>query len=181
MRTRLSGLILVSVALLGLGCASGSRSRPDASQNAPSSATLTKMCVMKSGGRDVLRITLPADATCNAQDGALQTKAHNRYVELWLVRDAKSVDEAVGRAGQVIQTEFRDFKATDTSPMVVAGSAAKRLSGDGTEADDGDPGHADVVVFTVGGRVFVACAHGESLSPQDQQWLTKVVESAQAP
>jgi hypothetical protein len=63
----------------------------------------------------------------------------------------------------------------------IGGSAANRVRGTGVEADDGDPGTADVIVFRAGDRLFVACTHGESLNESARQWMTTVVKTATAP
>jgi hypothetical protein len=46
--------------------------------------------------------------------------------------------------------------------LVIAGAPAKHVTGSGNEADDGDPGNAEVVFFVAGGRVFAGCVHGEA-------------------
>ena len=134
-----------------------------------------------SDGHDVLRLTVPADTSCAGRDGSLYLTSHYRNVEVWLVRGTQTVDEAVRRVSQVIDPEFKDFKAASTTDLTIAASPAKRLTGSGTEADDGDPGEADIVVFQKGQHVFVACTHGESLSSQAQQWMLAIVQAAQVP
>jgi len=116
-----------------------------------------------------------------AKDGTLHIDATQFDVELWLVDGAHTVDEAIGRIGQVIKDQFKDFKATRTTDLTVAGSPARQLIGSDHEADDGDNGQADVIVFEVGDRIFIACAHGEDLTPMAQQGILTVVQSAHTP
>jgi hypothetical protein len=183
MRNLISGLVLAILGTMALGCAGsgGAQSGAQPGARAGSSAS-TNPCVMQSEGRDVLRLTVPADATCTPKDGSLRAESHARdIVDVWLVRGAKTVEEGAGRVSQEISSEFKGFKTTSTTPLTIAGAPAKRIMGSGAEADDGDPGSADVVVFKAGEHVFVACTHGESLSPVSQQWMMTVVQTAQAP
>ena len=55
------------------------------------------------------------------------------------------------------------------------------LVGKGHEADDGDAGSADVVVFKVADHIFIACNHGEGLDPAAQQGMLTLLQTAQAP
>jgi hypothetical protein len=61
----------------------------------------------------------------------------------------------------LIKSEFTNFTATATNDLVITGAPAKHVIGSGNEADDGDPGHAEVVFFVVRRHVFAACVHGE--------------------
>ena len=183
MRTFINGLVLAGLAVMTVGCALDRGTTPGTPSGAHADrAGDTKACVMQSGDHAVLRLTVSADATCTPKDGSLHLESHARdAVDVWLAPGANSVDAAAGRVGQAITSEFKDFKATSTTALTIAGAPAKRLMGSGTEADDNDPGHADVIMFTAGGRVFVACTHGESLSAAAQQWMLAVVQTAQAP
>src|SRR5262249_28191477 len=141
----------------------------------------TKACVMQSGGKAVLQLTAPADSDCTAKDGSLVIGLKSSEFEVWAVPTAKTIDDAVGNVGQVIVSQFKEFKPKNTTDLTVAGSPAKRLQGPGNEADDGDGGDADVVVFKVGDHVFVACTHGEDLKPAAQQFMLTVLATAQQP
>jgi hypothetical protein len=136
---------------------------------------------MQTGGRDVLRLTTSADTKCKAKDSALDLVAHEQHLYFWLAKGAKTVADGVSRVPQEIGDEFKDFKTDKATDLTVAGSAAQRITGSGTEADDGDPGRADVIIFKAGNNIFVACVHGEHLAPADQQWMLMAVQSAQAP
>jgi hypothetical protein len=114
-------------------------------------------------------------------DGTLHFTAPQYEVEFWLVPGVQTVDDAVGHVSTQIISEFKDFKPDHATDLTVAGSPAKRLVGAGHEADDGDPGDADIIVFKVGDHVFVACNHGESLNPVGQQGMLSLVQTAQVP
>ncbi len=176
MRRFVCGLAVTGLAALAPGCASTGK----ATAGAPTSAG-AMACVMESGGHGVLRVMAPADSECVAKDGSLHLKSHDRYVDIWLVPGARTVAEGAGRAAQTITPEFKDFKQTGAADVTVAGAPAKRMEGSGTEADDGDPGTADVIVFKTGDHVFVACTHGESLTLAARQWMSALVQTAQAP
>jgi hypothetical protein len=171
---------LVAAALAGCATSKGDAHNGKTPDTQTATAVATKPCAMQSGGRDVLHLTIPADAPTTPGDGTLTVMSRDGYVEFWLT-DAHTVDEAAARAGQIIVSEFKDLKVTTTTDLSVAGSPAKRLGGTGVEADDGDPGMADVVVFKAGGRVFVACTHGESMRKSAQRLMMDMVQSAKAP
>ena len=180
-----SGLsVLITAGIIG-GCADpGACVSPMATTRGAVSATSTD-CTLTTGGADVLRLTAPAGTTCKAADGSLHVDAPKYDVELWLVPGARTVDEGVARVGPQIADEFKDFKADTTTDLTVAGSAAKRLVGSGHEADDGDPGTADVIVFALGDRasvrVFVACNHGETINAAGRDGMLALVQTARMP
>ncbi|HZZ72221.1 MAG TPA: hypothetical protein VFE24_08200 [Pirellulales bacterium] len=142
----------------------------------------TKTCSLEAGGHAILHFTTPGDASCKNADGSLIVKRNKiEEVEVWVIKNAKTLDEAVKLAPEQIVSEFKNFKAKETKELTVAGGPAKRLTGDGAEADDGDPGHADIVVFKVGSHLFVACTHGETLKPGAQEMMLSMLKSAKAP
>ena len=141
----------------------------------------TPSCLMRAGGTNVLQLSVPAGVTCEPFDGRVRLDAPHATVNVWLVRDARTVSDGVARAGGQVADEFKEFKADRTTDLTVAGSPAKRLVGSGEEADDGDPGTADVIVFAVGGRVFVACYHGERVDPAGRQEMLAIVQTARRP
>ncbi|MBI1826161.1 MAG: hypothetical protein HY287_04160 [Planctomycetes bacterium] len=138
-------------------------------------------CVMQSGGRDVLRLSVSSDTKCKSKDAALDLVSREQHIYIWMVKRAKTVADAVGRVPQEIKDEFKDFKATQTIDIKLAAAPAKYLVGLGTEADDGDPGHAEVIVFKAGDNVFLVCVHGEHADSFNGGWMLSVVETAQAP
>jgi hypothetical protein len=82
-------------------------------------------------------------------------------LHVWSVSKATTANDALPRTAELIKSEFIKFKPNATNDIVIAGAPAKRVTGSGNEADDGDPGNAEVVLFAVGGHIFAACVHGE--------------------
>jgi hypothetical protein len=171
----LAGVLAVVVAVAA-GCATGGGKGEQTSGTSAAAG-----CVVRAEGRDVLLLAVEPQATCTLKDGSAHLQSKEGQVDIWLVRGARTVDEGVTRIPEQISTEFKEFKTTASTEMTVAGAAARRLSGTGSEADDGDPGQADVIVFSAGGRIFVACAHGESLLSSAQRWMATLVQSSRAP
>ncbi|MEO5916409.1 MAG: hypothetical protein ABIS50_19390 [Luteolibacter sp.] len=81
-------------------------------------------------------------------------------VQIWALSQA-SVDEAAKQVAELIKGQVSNFKVTETKPINVAAAPGKQITGTGEEADDGDPASADVYLFTVEGKVYMICAHGE--------------------
>jgi hypothetical protein len=108
-----------------------------------------------------LALRVPAAAKVTFSNDYVNIRTTNMSLHVWFVANAKTVNDAVPRAAELIKSEFIKFKASSTEDLVIAGAPAKQVTGSGNEADDGDPGHAEVVFFVVGGRVFAGCVHGE--------------------
>lgn len=138
----------------------------------------TKTFAIQSGGHDVMQLSVPVDTVRTSNDGSVVVNSNNRTVEFWLVDGAKTVDEALSKVGEQIKDEFKNFKVTKSTDLTIAGAPAKRQEGSGEEADDGDDGKADVIVFKLGDRVFIACTHGEALDAAAQEWMLALVQSA---
>jgi hypothetical protein len=166
------------------GCCSSTGTKPSAlAATQADKAAETKAWVMQSGRVDVLRLTASLDTKCAAGDGMLHFNGPLLFdeVEFWLVRGVTTVDEAMVHVDTQIVDQFKNFKPDQTTDLTIAGLPAKRLVGPGHEADDGDAGAADVIVFKVGDHIFVACYHGESLDPSGEQWMSTLVQTAQMP
>jgi hypothetical protein len=108
-----------------------------------------------------LKMTVPKDTEVTKKTGRTILHANKVWIYLWDVAEAKTVADAVPMVAKIIKSEFTDFAVGETKTITVAGHEAKHLTGKGAEADDGDPGSADVVIFTDGKHVFAACVHGE--------------------
>ena len=113
------------------------------------------------GDKTVLALQAPAAAKATASNGYVNIKTTNMSLHVWAVPKAKMANNALPRVAELIKSEFVKFAVTETRDIVIAGAPAKHVIGSGNEADDGDPGHAEVVLFVVGKRVFAACVHGE--------------------
>jgi len=114
-----------------------------------------------SAGDASLKMTVPKDTEVTKKTGRTILHAKGLWIYLWEVAGAKTVADAVPQAGKIIKSEFVEFAVGETKTIEVAGHEAKHLTGKGAEADDNDPGSADVVIFTDGKHVFAACVHGE--------------------
>ncbi|MEP6668591.1 MAG: hypothetical protein ABJF10_05525 [Chthoniobacter sp.] len=112
-------------------------------------------------GEASLKMTVPKDTEVTKKTGRTILHAKGLWIYLWEVTGAKTVADAVPQAAKIIKSEFVEFAVGETKTIQVAGHEAKHLTGKGAEADDNDPGSADVVIFTDGKHVFAACVHGE--------------------
>ncbi len=138
-------LALIFIASLALSAKAGG-----------SSATLSL------DGKPALALTVPADAKVTSSNAFVKIKTTNCTGYIWLVPGAKTVAKAESQAGEIIRSEFVKFKVTGSMDMEVGGMPGKHITGSGNEADDGDPGNAEVIVFKAGPHVFAACIHGEA-------------------
>jgi hypothetical protein len=178
MRISIVGLMLVLLAGFFGACSQ---------TPAPTTAAATmpgNSGILTAAGRSVLQLTLPPGAKSVATDGALTVSdvEGHLYFYVWVANQTHSVHATVAGVGDVIKGEFRDLKVTSTKDLTVAGSPAKQLAGTGSEADDGDPGHAEVVVFKVGDKVFVACIHGEGLpTARARDFMMTTLQTARLP
>jgi len=173
--------LVAAIAAASAGCSSDHKSTPAPSKPAPAPGTSAPVCTIRDHDRDALIVSTAPGVECTSTDGELHLRGRDGYVELWLVRGARSVQDGVARVPEVIKSEFTGFTATQRESITVAGAPAVRMMGKGAEADDSDPGTADVVVFTAGGRVFVACTHAESMSESARRMMMSVVQTAKAP
>jgi hypothetical protein len=125
-----------------------------------------------------LKLTVPKDTEVTKKKDRTILHAKGLFIYLWEVPGAKTVAEAAPQAGKIIKSEFVEFAAGETKIINVAGHEAKHLMGKGEEADDNDPGTADVVIFTDGKHVFAACVHGEKdEAAKERPELLKVLKS----
>jgi hypothetical protein len=98
------------------------------------------------------------------------------------VPNAVTAADALPRAAELIKSEFIKFKTNGVKDVVIAGAPAKHVTGSGNEADDGDPGNAEVVLFVAGGRVFAGCVHGEfDDASRERAPMMAVLQTAHAP
>ncbi|MEO5712761.1 MAG: hypothetical protein ABIT37_04665 [Luteolibacter sp.] len=99
------------------------------------------------------------------------------HIQVWALSEA-TVDDAIKNVADLIKGQVTKFKVTETKPITVAGAPGKQLTGTGEEADDGDPANAEVYLFTVDGKVFMVCAHGEGDgSVKNRPLLATLLES----
>ncbi len=132
-------------------------------------------------GKPALVLSIPGVVKVLSTNGFVRIQATNLTLYVWAVPDAKKVDDALPRAAEIIKSEFLKFKTNMVMDMTIAGAPAKHVTGSGNEADDGDPGNAEVVLFTVGGRVFAGCVHGEAdEASKARAAMMTVLKTAQA-
>jgi hypothetical protein len=145
--------------------------------------------VVKSGGVPVLQLTLPpgtivkteGETTTITSKDKIESKDNLRF-NIWTIAKARTVDEAAAKLSEIIKPEFLEFKQTAAKDATIAGVPAKIFAGSGKEADDGDPGNAEVYFFVLGGRVFAACVHGEGTSANAYRpFMMNVLQTAKAP
>lgn len=132
---------------------------------ADSAATLA----LSAGGKPVASAPLPTGwKTAAAGEKITIIPAQGRpHIQVWPVA-AKTVAEAETGLGALIISEVKEFEPAAKSDLTVAGKPARQLSGTGVEADDGDPGNAEVTLFTIGAQVFVLASHGEGPGVADR-------------
>ena len=137
-----------------------------------------KQATLVIGKSPALAFTIPKEAEVTTKGEKTSIQSKHLWVYLWEIPTAKTVAEAVPHIATIIKSEFTDFALADTQNMKVAGHDAKHLFGKGAEADDGDPGTAEVIVFTDGKHVFAACVHGEKdEAAKERPNLLKILQS----
>jgi len=133
-------------------------------------------------GSPALVLTVPQTAKITLKQEKTEIKTKDMTLYLWAVSPAKTIDEGVAQIANVIVHEVVNFVATTTNTITVAGAVAKHLIGRGVEADDNDPGTADIVVFTTGKAIFAACVHGEANDAvREREPMLSVLKTAKAP
>ncbi len=133
-------------------------------------------------GKPALVLQVPAAARVTSSNAYVNIRATNMSLHVWAVPNATTAADALPRAAEIIKSEFINFKTTAVMDMLVAGAPAKHVTGSGNEADDGDPGNAEVVLFVVRGRVFAGCVHGEfDDASRARAPMLAVLRTAQAP
>lgn len=128
---------------------------------APASAQ-DKSVTLSVDGKPALVLKVPLAAKFTSANGYVKLQTTNLTLHVWAVPNAKTANEAVPRAAEIIKSEFLNFKTTATMDLDIAAAPAKHVTGSGNEADDRDPGNAEVVLFVAGGHVFAGCVHGEA-------------------
>jgi hypothetical protein len=133
-------------------------------------------------GKSALALQVPPAAKVTSSNGYINIRTTNMSLHVWTVPKARTAKDALPRAAELIKSEFVKFTATSVTDLVIAGAPAKHVVGSGNEADDGDPGHAEVVLFVVGKHVFAGCVHGEfDDASRARAPMMAVLQTAQAP
>jgi hypothetical protein len=146
------------------------------------SAQEMKTVTISNEGAAVLTISAPQSAKVKTEQEKTVIDTKDMELDLWVVPKAKTVAEAITGLDDVIKSEVLKFTAASTEPITVAGAEGKHLKGKGLEADDQDPATVDVVVFTVGKTVVVACVHGEGdAAVRRRQPMLDALKTVKAP
>ena len=133
-------------------------------------------------GKPALALTAPAAAKVTSSNGYVNIKTSNMSLHVWVVPKAATANDALPLVAELIKSEFIKFKTKGVKDMVIAGAPSKHVTGSGNEADDGDPGNAEVVLFVVGGNVFAGCVHGEfDDASRKRAPMMAVLQTAHAP
>jgi hypothetical protein len=141
-----------------------------------------KTVTVSKDGAAAMTISAPqkAKVTTDKDKTVIETKDMN--LDLWVVPKAKTVAEAIAALDEVLKSEVLKFSPASTEDITVAEAEGKHLKGKGIEADDQDPATVDVVVFTVGKTVFVACVHGEGQAAVRQRKpMLEALKTVKAP
>jgi hypothetical protein len=156
---------------------------PAGATTMPAAVGVTGEVTVTSGGAPVLHLTLPAGAQAFPGDKTkivADKQLHELY--LWTVPNAKSLDDAASQVPELIKSEFLEFKVAGAKDVKAAGVDAKQLDSAGKEADDGDAGNAEVILFQLGGHTFAACVHGEGDAPAlHRAFMMSVLDTAKLP
>lgn len=140
-----------------------------------------KTIAFPQGDSAVVNLTVPKAAKVTSENGKTTVDTNQFNLYLWLAPKAKTVDEMLAGVGDIIKSEAINLKIEETKTIKVAGADAKHILAKSNEADDNDPGTTDIVVFTVGRKVIVACIHGENdFAPRKRQAMLDMLATAKA-
>jgi hypothetical protein len=109
----------------------------------------------------IMNLSVPKAAKVSTDQGKTTIDTPKGNVYLWVAPKAKTIDQAVKGIGKIVESEVKEIKVDETKTIKVAETDAKQLTAKTKEADDGDDGTSAFVVFKFGGKVVVACVHGE--------------------
>ena len=140
--------------------------------------------VITVAGKPALTLQLPDGAEIKTEGERTSIRASKAqiYLQVWPLAKAKTVQDGVSLLPALLAVrDVTDFKVTTTNHITVAGAPALHLVGAGKEQDDGDPSEPDVVIFSVGNKIFAACVHGEHRVPAEVSAMLKVLNSAKLP
>jgi hypothetical protein len=127
-------------------------------------------------------LTVPADSKVDASKTETDIRTTNMFLIVRPLANIAKPEDALPRTAEIIKSDFVKFVATATNDITIAGAPAKQLTGTGAEADDGDPGTADVIFFSAGRHVFAACVHGEhDAAAQQRKPMLDILQTAKSP
>ena len=104
------------------------------------------------------------------------------FLHIWPQAEGATLAGTVARVSGIIKGDVLNFKTNKTEALKVGARTVNWFAGTGIEADDEDSSHAEVVVFDVGGRVFVACIHGEGrIEPAEHNAMLAALKTVESP
>ena len=141
-----------------------------------------KTVIIQEGKTPVLTLTVPPTAETLPWKGKTTIRMADMTVHVWPIAGAADVAAGVARVADVIKGDVLEFKPAVTVEIILCGGPARQMTGPGKEADDGDAGRAEVIIFGVGGRIFAACIHGEdAITPARHAALLALLQTAEPP
>jgi len=131
--------------------------------NAADTATATSNVSVSSSGKKVFDFTLTKGWSNKLSEKKLILIPPAKYphIQLWNIEKVKNIADAEKTIANVLKSEVLKFKVKESKKIKIAGADAKKLVGNGLEADDQDPSNAVVYLFTVNSKTFILCIHGE--------------------
>ena len=149
---------------------------------AAATAAENKSVTVDAGDEPGAVLAVPADSKVDASKTETDIRTTNLFLIVRPLANVSKPEDAIPKTAEIIKSDFVKFVATETNDITVAGAPAKQLTGNGAEADDGDPGTADVVYFSVGKRVFAACVHGEhDAAAKQRKPMLEILQTAKSP
>lgn len=129
-----------------------------------------------------LELAVPPETKVTPWKDKTVIQTTNMFLYIWSVTGAKTVNDAQDCLADVIKGDVRKFTASTTNEITVANSPARHLMGKGVEADDGDDATADIVIFAIDSRIFIACVHGEGNdASHEREPMLKLLKTAKSP
>ena len=106
-------------------------------------------------------LTLPEGWTAaTAQDTTTLVAPHKTpHIQVRIL--AKPAPEVQAAVAALIVDQVKDFTVAKTETITLGKHAAVRLTGTGTEADDGDPSNVEITVMAMGASSVLVISHGE--------------------
>ena len=104
------------------------------------------------------------------------------FLHIWPQPKDATIKNTIDNISTIIKGDFTNFKPQNAKLLKLGRNTVKLIAGPGVEADDGDDGNAEVAIFKVGDRVFVACIHGEGpVEKAEHNAMLAAIKSAHKP
>jgi hypothetical protein len=113
-------------------------------------------------------LTVPDGWTAAVSQGTTTLIAPQKTPHIQLRALAIPAAEAHTKVATLVADQVKDFAAATTEAVTLGSLPAVRLTGTGTEADDGDPSNAEITLVTVGTTTVLVISHGEGKGAADR-------------